>query len=1126
MQRLGPTLAFSPADLNHFLECEYVTRLDVEGADGRQIPIRRHAEAEMLASRGEAHERGFLARLRADGRRVSEIADPATAHGWEAAARETRAAMAARADVIYQAVLVDEGWRGRADFLIRTDRPSGLGAWSFEAWDTKLARRARPSHLLQLAYYTDRLGALQQLTPEWMHLVLGTGEQVRFRSRDFLPYYRAVRRRFLRRLATLADAAPYPVAHCGVCGYIDHCDARWTTEDHLCLVANIRPGQVDRLHDAGVTTMLGLAAVGDAPGIGVTALGRLRQQAGLQAYFRTTGTHRYELLAPSEENGFRLLPPPSPGDIFFDMEGFPFFEPTGGLEYLFGAAVAAAAERGYEFTAFRATDRASEKRAFERFVDLVWDRLCRWPELHVYHYSHYEPTALKRLTAPHATREREVDELLRREVFVDLYQVVRRSLRISHDSYSIKAVRQFFMPDAGKGAVIDGVGSVVEFQRWLDTGDSRILDAIERYNEEDCVSTLRLRDWLLARKREAEQQFGAPIPAAALSKRRAEPVEVEDDEHAALRARLVALGDAGATLLGHLLDYHRREAKPEWWAYFLRRKKTLDELLDDTEAISYLTPVADPPEHKDHSLVHTLAFPPQEFKLKPDTGVDGPLGQGSAGTIEWIDASRGRLGLRRGKKRAADALPSAIIAGGPVPDKAQRAAIARIADALVRGSEAYRAVTDLLRREKPRFTTARAGSIQTSALDEQRRLVAELDESYLVIQGPPGSGKTWTGARLIAPLLTAGRTVGVTGPNHKAIHNLLEEVERVAHAEGRAFHGIKKRSTSDETAYDGRFIRSVQTNEQAEGSSAQLVAGTGWLFAREGMDRRLDYLFVDEAGQLALADVVAVGTAARNLVLLGDPQQLPHVAHSSHPDGSGASALAHLLGDAATVSEDRGIFLASSWRMHPNVCQFVSEHSYDGRLASAAGCERQEMQSPGLSGAGLRFLPVEHRHNSQQSAEEAAAIAREVDLLLRGGTVTDCNGAVRPLEAADILVVTPFNMQVRCLREALPDAIEVGTVDRFQGREAAVVFFSMAASSGDEVPRGLEFLFNRNRFNVAISRARCLAIVVCSPRLLETRCRTVEQIELVNALCRFAEGSAGGEDGGRVLPSSPFPPAA
>jgi superfamily I DNA and/or RNA helicase len=336
----------------------------------------------------------------------------------------------------------------------------------------------------------------------------------------------------------------------------------------------------------------------------------------------------------------------------------------------------------------------------------------------------------------------------------------------------------------------------------------------------------------------------------------------------------------------------------------------------------------------------------------------------------------------------------------------------------------------------------------------------------------------------------------------------------VATLRGVQFVGLKKRSESEETVFDGTFISSVVSNEECEGSEAQLIAGTAWLFARAGMDQKLDYLFIDEAGQVSLADAVAVGTSARNIVLLGDPQQLPHVTQNTHPEGSGDSVLEHVLGNEATVSEDRGLFLAESWRMHPDICRFVSEHSYEGRLVSAPGCERQTVSSAGLSGAGLRYIAVNHRHNSQQSPEEAAVIAAEVKRLLEGGTVTDREGKVAALTPADILVVAPYNMQVRCLREVLPASVEVGTVDKFQGRQAPVVFFSMASSSGEDVPRGLEFVFNQNRFNVAISRAKCLSVVVCSPRLLETRCRSVEQMRLVNAVCRFADDARSRLDSG------------
>jgi predicted RecB family nuclease len=1106
MQKFGISVVFSPSDLNHFLECAYLTHLDLEMANGRALQKRRRPEADLLAAKGEVHEHFHLAQFRGQGKVVVEIPDPGPHVDWDSAAHATQAAMVAGAEVIYQGVLIASGWRGRADFLVRVNTPSALGHWSYEVYDTKLARHARPSHILQLAYYSEQVAAIQRLEPEWMHVILGTGESSRFRCREFTAYLRAVRRSFLHAVPALGDVSPYPVAHCGTCGYSDHCEEQWHAGDHLSLVAGMRRMQAERLQEIGVRTCADLASInGVSVRIGEAALERLRHQASLQTHFRRSGEHRYDLLPPREENGFRLLPSPSPGDVFFDMEGYPFFESSGGLEYLFGTVTAD--EGRPRFQGFRAADRVSEKRAFEQLIDFLWERLRRWPDLHVYHYSHYEPTALKRLTALHATREEEVDELLRGEAFVDLFQVVRRSLRISHDNYSIKAVRQFFMSDAGKGEITGGGESIVEFQRWLDTGDARILEAIERYNEEDCVSTLKLRDWLLERKREAEGRFELTIPFLSPPARRDEPVETEPDEHADLRRRLASLGEGWAATLAHLLDYHRREAKPDWWAFFERRKKSLDDLLDDTEAVAHLTPTGDLPVPKDQSLVYTLEFPPQEFKLKVETKVDGPLGEGFAGTIDWIDASLGRLALRRGKKRSHEPLPAAIVAAGPVPDDPQRAALVRVAEAAARRQSPYRAVQAMLRREALRVSPPRKGGIQTLDLNEQQRLVADLDGSYLFVQGPPGSGKTWTGARLIVSLLSAGKRLGVTGPNHKAIHNLLDEVERVAIEEGVTFTGIKKRSTSDETAYEGRFITSIKKNDLVEASDAQLMAGTAWLFARSGMDQSLDYLFVDEAGQLALADAVAVGTAARNIVLLGDPQQLPHVTQNTHPEGSGGSVLEHLLGDAATIPEDRGIFLAQSWRMHPELCRFVSEHSYDGRLASAAGCERQQVTSAGLAGAGLRYIPVEHRHNAQQSPEEGAAIAAEVERLLRGGTVIDSTGQTRPLTVADVLVVAPYNMQVRCLRDALPAGVEVGTVDKFQGREAAVVFFSMAASSGEDVPRGLEFLFNRNRFNVAVSRAKCLSALVCSPRLLEARCRTVEQVRLVNALCRFAEAS-------------------
>jgi uncharacterized protein len=504
--------------------------------------------------------------------------------------------------------------------------------------------------------------------------------------------------------------------------------------------------------------------------------------------------------------------------------------------------------------------------------------------------------------------------------------------------------------------------------------------------------------------------------------------------------------------------------------------------------------------------VHPLRFPEQEFKLTadPERAVEDPFRKQAAGSIAWIDGAAGRLGLKRGNRRAADPLPRALVAPKPIGSSPQRQAIGRVADSVIAGGGEYAAVRSLLARELPQVDGRNPGtSLQTADLEDQKALVAALASSYLVIQGPPGTGKTWTGAHLLVSLIASGRRVGIAATSHKAINNFLTAVEAVAAAANVAFSGLKKGSGED--AFGGRFVRDTDANDDCETAECDLIAGTAWLFAREKMDQRLDYLFVDEAGQVALADAVAMGTAARNLVFLGDPQQLPQVRQGVHPPGSACSVLEHVLQGAATIDPHRGLFLERTWRMHPAICDFVSELAYDGRLTSAPGCEWQRVLSPALGGSGLRFLPVEHTGNAQRSSEEATVIADQVRALLSGGTFTDAAGETRPLKPADIMVVAPYNMQVRCLHDRLPPGVEVGTVDKFQGREAVVVFFSMASSSGDDVPRGIEFLFSRNRLNVAVSRARALAVLVCSPRLLETRCNNVEQMRLVNGLCAFVE---------------------
>ena len=1121
MQLLEEQLVLSASDLNNFLACPHLTTLDLAQARGElEARPERGADAELLARKGDEHELRYLEQLRAEGREVVEIAtDDHSAPGLRAQVAATEEAMAAGAEVIYQGAFLRDGMRGHTDFLFRVDRPSGLGGWSYEVADTKLARRAKPYFILQLCFYSELLAAIQGLEPERIHVILGDGTQQSFRIVEFSAYFRQVRDAFLAELnADFENTYPEPVAHCAICRWRDVCDAKREADDHLSLVANITRRQRDLLGATGIDT---LAALGEAEGLevkGITpeVLQRLHEQAALQLIQRQTGAHEYRMRPAEEGRGFQRLPKSSKGDVFFDMEGDPLFD-EGGLEYLFGYVTA---DGGTEqFTAIWGRNRGEERRALEEFVDAMTERRMRFPDLHIYHYNHYEVTALKRLAGAHGTREEELDQLLRDQVFVDLFKVVREAVLISQPSYSIKKVEAFYMEER-ETSVTDGGDSVIEFERWLEGGgkDETILAAIAEYNRDDCVSTLQLRDWLLKLRNEAGlADWFSPEP-----KERSERALAQQEENEALIRKLLdglpedpAQDDAfeGARRrISDLVEYHHREDRPVWWGFIKRMGADPEALLEDAEAIGGLErdPAAPPAQDK-KSLVYRLRFPPQETKIGPGAVADVADG-GNPGTIVSLDLEGGALELRRGPTIDKRPMPKAVMSGGPYGTLEQRGALRRLAEALLAGDGGpYRAARQILRREPPRLAGREPGEPigrDGMTVEEISTVAAVLDDSYLFVQGPPGSGKTYTGARLIVDLLEAGKRVGITANGHKVIHNLLKEVEEVAKERKFTFVGRKKCSAdNEESQFDSPhgLIESVSDNDALSEPGVELTAGTAWHYCREDT-AELDYLFIDEAGQVSLADALALATAARNVILLGDPQQLPQVSQATHPPGSSLSVLEHLLGKAQTVEPERGVFLDRTWRMHPDVARYVSELMYDGRLHAAPGRERQRIDAAGgLSGTGLRWLAVEHEGRSQSSPEEAETIAAAIEPLLADASFTDSDGEQHPLKADDILVLAPYNAQVRCLKERLPDDVRVGTVDKFQGQEAQVAFFSMATSSGTEMPRNIEFLFSRNRLNVAISRARCLAVLVCSPRLLDIHASSIEQMRLVNALCRFAE---------------------
>ncbi len=1168
---------YAATDLVGFLACTHRLALERAALAGLvKKPIRNDPGIDLIARRGIAHEQRYLADLRAEGRSVIEIErDGSIADAGEAlraAAAETEAALRAGADVIYQATFFDGTWRGHADFLLKVSKPSNLGDWSYEVADTKLARKAKAGAILQICSYVEQLERVQGTAPEWLHIVLGGSarETAHYRVSDFMAYYRRVKREFAAAVAA-GDAVypvtatyPEPVEHCDVCRWVVDCKAQRRRDDDLSLVAGITARQRRALKERAIQRRRELAVL-ELPmdprldGVSGDALERVREQARIQVEGEDAGAIRSEILEPERDDkgvlvadrGFLVLPEPSPHDLFFDIEGDPFALEDG-VEYLFGVLEPGLDDperpgepRFHEIWSrdgAGAVTRAAEKAAFETLVDLLIDRLDADPAMHVYHYAAYEKSALGRLAQRHATREEEVDRLLRGRVLVDLFRVVRQGIRASVESYSIKRLEPLY------GLVREvelksASSSIVAFEAWLEetpdengaVGDE-ILRSIAGYNRDDVLSNWRLRDWLEVRRIELGVQLGMDVPrpdphpeAADQKVLTSEQQHVADLVEALTGGVPVDLEERSAPeharwLLAHLLGFYKREENAFWWRFFELAGMADDALVDAREPIGRLTFVEDLGPVGKGSRRERYSFPLQDHALKVGRSVDDPDrvanedDSWSCGTVESIDEVGLTLVLRRGPtqqgSRPAALIPNELVNSRPLVGSLLRTAEWTLAHDIESAGPA-RASRDLLLRRRPRLLGP-DGPLQLAGEepgDAAVRLASSLDESVLAIQGPPGSGKTHTAARMILALVAEGRRVGITANSHKVIGNALDAVHKAAVKAGVTVR-LGQRCGDDEEP-TSKFAKPLRKNPEAHqaivGGEQDVVGGTAWLWSRPEFASTVDVLFIDEAGQFSLANTIAVAQAGRSLVLLGDPQQLDQPLQGSHPPGTESSALGHVLGDRAVMEEGAGLFLERTWRLHPDICTYTSEVFYAGQLQSEPSMAGQALAgSDSVTGTGMRWMPVVHVGDATESIEEAEAITAVVhDLLQVGARWTDHEGAEKAITLDDVVIVAPYNAHVERIARALADAgltgARVGTVDKFQGQEAPISIYAMATSTPEEAPRGMEFLYSLNRLNVATSRARCAAIVVASPALIQVACHSPRQMQLANALCRLVE---------------------
>jgi predicted RecB family nuclease len=1133
MKIIGQQIRLSASDLSNHLACRHLTTLNLQVARGeRTAPDWAAPDLKVIQELGLRHEAAYLADLAARGLVVEHLGET-DLKDEERLLAETLALMERGAQVIAQGALGDGEWFGRPDVLRRVEKPSKRWTWSYEVADTKLARETKATTILQLSLYSDLLKQIQGTLPEFLWVV-PPGEGYageKYPVLEYAAYYRHVRKRLLKAVGGDAgkETYPEPVEHCSVCRWFKECDQRRRADDHLSLVAGIRRQQRDQFETWNAETMAKLAVLPiplrERPKHGSKAgYERVREQARVQVEGRAEKKLKHELLLPVAEGmGFCRLPEPMTHDVFLDLEGDPFVGEHG-LQYLFGFVFRKeSGEWSYEKK--WALNREEEKKGFEWLVDEIMQRRATNPKMHVYHFGAYEPGALKRLMGMYATREDEIDRLLRAGALVDLHQAYKQGMRASVEEYSLKKVEAFYgferkTPLETSRAAMRYVEHRLELGWGNEEMPEQAREALEGYNEEDCLSAARLRDWLEGERKKLEDE-GISVPRFGDREEEAsEELDERQKRVATLVEELVAGTPADSKernreqqarwLLAQLLDWHRREDKATYWEGYRLADLNDEDLLEDRAGLAGLKPL--------ERLLVERGIPVDRYQFERQetearVGKDLYCQGERFGNVSAIDPVKRTIDIKKTRKTA-EMHPSAVyVWDRPLKMKEHAEALFRIGEWMTRNDiEApgrYRAGRDLLLRNAPRLGGGER--LEPVAGEEPKstacRIASALQESVFAIQGPPGAGKTFTGARMICELVKEGKKIGITALSHNVIRKLLEEVVSAVKEQGQGGVRCMQRSDTEEPTED---IAIARKNEEAwaalDSRNANVLGGTSWVWSPEPAFEVVDVLFIDEAGQMGLADVLAVSQAAKNLVLIGDPQQLERPLKGSHPDGAEKSALEHLLGERRTISKDMGFLLPETWRLHPKICEFTSAFFYEGRLQSRKSLQNRVLAGHAwLNGAGLWIVPLEHEGNRNSSAKEVEVVARIVEGLLKPDVKWfQSAGNPRNLKEEDILIVAPYNAQVADLSARLPK-MRIGTVDKFQGQEAPVMIYSLTTSSPEDAPRGMEFLYSLNRLNVATSRAMTTVILVGSPKLFEPECRTPRQMQLANALCGYLE---------------------
>ena len=1117
----------------NWLACKFTTINEIKKLEDPKISKKTFSKTEEIRKqRGDEFEEKIYKEL------IKDYPNHIKIKKDKDSLKNTKEALKKGYDLIHKAHFEYDGWSGEIDFLIK-------GENGYEVYDTKLTTMPKPEHIIQICIYTEWLKIMQSgLLPEKMHLILGDKKNmVSYKVRDYQLYFQRNKAKYLDFLSLKKHTVePEKCQFCKLCEWADSCEKQWIEEDHLNQIASIRNDQIQKIKKHGIKTLKAFSQLNESEKIKdlnpLTFKTHL-SQAKLLIKSIQSGQPEHKLLEIKEQRGFNKLPKKTKNDIFFDIEGIDKVlneedseNNKTGLEYLFGLYYFENDKPKFKY--FEAHNKNDEKKALVNLLEFIGEHLKKYPESYIYHYNHYEKTALINLVKKHDTNFAQVNDLLREEKLIDLFCVVKQGIQVSEKEYSLKNLEKHY-GFKRVGEIKKANESTDIYLDWVETQEKELFDKIILYNKEDCVSTYKLREWLLDIK-----------PANTSWQKEKELIEREknwEKENAEYKKLInKELKNLEIkNILSDILGYHKREDMVYWVDFFNRTSNKIPEqLIENAECIGDMIQAKKEKNEKGVN-VYTYKYDEQEFKIKEkdriDDALDGDFKTKSIGKIINIENHNNLIQIESKN----DDLPKnlSIARDTYVDSDPIIEGVLRFVKSAIKKEKKYQATHEILNKNFPNIEGLEKGkdilnsesfSSDEEFLKQSLKIVEQIDHSYLYFQGPPGVGKTHTAAHIILELLKKTKKVGITANSHKVIFNLLSKIEELAVEDNFIFKGFHKPGSDKEKRFnDGKFIKNtarVKVGKTKEGKplykeqmdllfeslEADLFSGTAWCFTRydkktghPACDQRLDYIFIDEASQLSIADTVAISLAAENVIIIGDQMQLGSPTRALHPGESGNSVPQYLLEDKDTIPSNKGIFIEKSRRLHPDVCSFISENFYDSRLKSHEFTKKRSIKFSDkeklLTSSGIILLDAKHQEISRQKSVEEGEIIKKLFKKIIGSTFIDetkREKIERKITIEDILVVAPYNVQVNYLKSILPEGSKIGTIDKFQGQEAPISIVSMTSTNSESLPRNIDFFFSRNRLNVAISRSQCLSIVIMNKELLETNCKKIEHIKLVN----------------------------